>query len=161
MCMQWRIQDFPDGGTYPQGGGANLLFGKIFLENCMKMKEIGPRGGGGALPWHPLRPANGMILALHNTITVNFASPNFNVVDNLTCTLNEFCCRSLIDTNLWWRSVWSLWCRFSRLCVRSLQPRYVHRKLTDVRVLGGFPGFLCLLLLFTGITTETNPTLRF
>ena len=23
----------------------DLLFGQIFLENCMKMKEIGPRGG--------------------------------------------------------------------------------------------------------------------
>ena len=35
-------------GANPKGWGANLLFGKIFLENCMKMKEIGPRGGGGA-----------------------------------------------------------------------------------------------------------------
>ena len=24
----------------------NLLFGKIVAENCMKMKEIGPGGGG-------------------------------------------------------------------------------------------------------------------
>ena len=33
-------------GPTPRGGSANLLFGKIFLENCMKMKEIGPREGG-------------------------------------------------------------------------------------------------------------------
>ena len=29
-----------------------FLFGKIFAENCMKMKEIEPRGG--AHRWHPL-----------------------------------------------------------------------------------------------------------
>ena len=27
-----------------QGRGANLLVGQIFPKNCMKMKEIGPRG---------------------------------------------------------------------------------------------------------------------
>ena len=45
--IQWRIQDFPVGGgsANAQVGGANLLFGQIFPENCMKMKEIGPRGG--------------------------------------------------------------------------------------------------------------------
>ena len=46
--MQWRIQDFPDGrgAPNPKGrGGANLLFGQKFPENCMK-KEIGYRGGG-------------------------------------------------------------------------------------------------------------------
>ena len=33
------------GGTNPPGGGENLLFGKIFAKNCMKMMEI-ERGGG-------------------------------------------------------------------------------------------------------------------
>ena len=48
---------FPRGwGTNPQGGGANLLFGQKFPENCMKMKEFVP---GGARPWGPpLRSAN-------------------------------------------------------------------------------------------------------
>ena len=32
---------------FPRGEYANLLFGKVFAENRMKMKEIGPRGGGG------------------------------------------------------------------------------------------------------------------
>ena len=36
------------GGANPQGGGANLLFGQTFPENCMKMKEFGSTGG------HPL-----------------------------------------------------------------------------------------------------------
>ena len=26
--------------------GENILFDKIFAENCMKLKEIGPGGGG-------------------------------------------------------------------------------------------------------------------
>ena len=41
------------GGANPQGGGANLLFGQKFPENCMKMNKFGPRGGGGMHPWHP------------------------------------------------------------------------------------------------------------
>ena len=43
-----RTQHFPDiwgGGRQPQSFGQNLLFGKIFAENCMKMKDIGLRGG--------------------------------------------------------------------------------------------------------------------
>ena len=37
--IQWRIQDFPEGGApTPEEGGANLLFG-IFLPK-MKMKKI-------------------------------------------------------------------------------------------------------------------------
>ena len=45
--MQWRIQDFPDGGGGAnfQGGGVNLSFNQKFPENCMKMKEFGPREG--------------------------------------------------------------------------------------------------------------------
>ena len=34
---------------FPRGGGANLLFGHNCPENCMKMKEFGPRGGGASL----------------------------------------------------------------------------------------------------------------
>ena len=30
------------GGGNSQGESANLLFGKFFTENCMKIKEIGP-----------------------------------------------------------------------------------------------------------------------
>ena len=47
----WRIQDFPE-----ERGGANyqsLLRIYNFAENCMKMKEFGPRGR----PWPPLRSA--------------------------------------------------------------------------------------------------------
>ena len=32
------------GRANPKMGGANLLFGQIFLENCMKMKVIGSKG---------------------------------------------------------------------------------------------------------------------
>ena len=48
MTNQWRIQDFPDGGGGRQlpRWGAELLFNHFFPKNCMKMKELGPRGGG-------------------------------------------------------------------------------------------------------------------
>ena len=36
---QWRIHDFPNCTPTPEGC-ANLLYGKIFPENCMKMKAI-------------------------------------------------------------------------------------------------------------------------
>ena len=42
--MQLRIQDFPDGGGTTHEV-KNLLFDNIFAKNCMKMKEITPRGG--------------------------------------------------------------------------------------------------------------------
>ena len=37
----WRIQDFPEEGANPRGGGANLLFYKIVAQNFMQMKGIG------------------------------------------------------------------------------------------------------------------------
>ena len=47
-CFQWRIQNFPgEKWISPLSSWAwskNLLFGKIFAENCMKMREIGPEG---------------------------------------------------------------------------------------------------------------------
>ena len=47
--IQWRIQDFPQGGV-PTPKIA-IIF-QIFTENCMKMKEFGPPGGASlALPW--------------------------------------------------------------------------------------------------------------
>ena len=36
---------FPREGRNPRQVGANLLFGKILAQNCMKMKEI-EKGGG-------------------------------------------------------------------------------------------------------------------
>ena len=49
--LQWRIQDFPQGGA-PTPKSA-IIF-QFFAENCMKMKEFGPPGGAripGAPPW--------------------------------------------------------------------------------------------------------------
>ena len=45
VCIkyQWQIQDLPVFGN-------NLLFGKIFAENCMKMKEIELRVGVAHVP---------------------------------------------------------------------------------------------------------------
>ena len=41
---------------FPGGGAPTpkiaIIF-HIFAENCMKMKEFGPPGGGGARPWRP------------------------------------------------------------------------------------------------------------
>ena len=44
---QWRIQDFPQGGA--QTPKIAIIF-QIFAENCMKMKEFGPRGASLAPP---------------------------------------------------------------------------------------------------------------
>ena len=53
--LQWRIQDFPEGGCANcKGGGANLLFLPTSSKNCMKLKKFGPRGGArvpGTPPW--------------------------------------------------------------------------------------------------------------
>ena len=55
MGTQWLIQDFPERGA-PTPNSAIIL--QFFAENCIKMKKIGPPGGG-ARPWRPLGPANG------------------------------------------------------------------------------------------------------
>ena len=52
---QWRIQDFPQGGA-PTPKSA-IIF-QFFAENCMKMKEFGPPGGGRASLAPPLGSAN-------------------------------------------------------------------------------------------------------
>ena len=44
----------PGGGGNSQSGCANLLFCKFVAENCMKMKEFGPRGGHASLTTPPL-----------------------------------------------------------------------------------------------------------
>ena len=53
--IQWRIQDFPQGGA--QTPKIAIIF-QMFAENCMKMKEFGPRGGGRASLAPPLGSAN-------------------------------------------------------------------------------------------------------
>ena len=51
VCVyQWRIQDFPQGGA-PTPKSA-IIF-QFFAENCMKMKEFGPPGGGARVPGAP------------------------------------------------------------------------------------------------------------
>ena len=51
-----------DPGFSPGGAPTPKIF-HIFAENCMKMKEFGPPGGG-ARPWRPppLGSANGLAL---------------------------------------------------------------------------------------------------
>ena len=74
--VQWRIQDFPDGGANTQGGCANLSFGQIFPENSMKMKEIGlgTRVPGTSPP--PLRSANWCGIFIKGLIIGLFLSVN-------------------------------------------------------------------------------------
>ena len=42
----WSVADpgFRRRGAIPQGKGASLLFGLIFLENCLKVKKLDPEG---------------------------------------------------------------------------------------------------------------------
>ena len=45
--IQWRIQDFPNGGRcFVANGGAHILFSG---KKCMKLKEIGLKWGGARL----------------------------------------------------------------------------------------------------------------
>ena len=72
------IQDFPDGGANPCAWSKNQILGKIFAQNCMKMKEIGPRGGvpsAAPLIRHDLKPASLTILSLpqHKIYRVNIS----------------------------------------------------------------------------------------
>ena len=43
----------------PKVGVLTYDFTNFFAENCMKMKEFGPRSGGGDVPGPPLGSANG------------------------------------------------------------------------------------------------------
>ena len=53
---QWRIQDFPDEGPPTSKMGEPTYHLAIFSpENCMKMKEFGPRGGGAGGGVHPIQ----------------------------------------------------------------------------------------------------------
>ena len=56
ITLQWRIQDFPEGGREPSRGGVNT---PNFPENCMKSKEFG-RPGGACVPHAPPRSANAL-----------------------------------------------------------------------------------------------------
>ena len=48
IYLQWRIQDFPQGGAQTP---KNVIIFQFFAENCMKMKKFGPPGAGaGARP---------------------------------------------------------------------------------------------------------------
>ena len=50
-----------DPGFSPGGGAPtpkSAIIFQLFAENCMKMKEFGPRGGGGGVPGAPLGSAN-------------------------------------------------------------------------------------------------------
>ena len=58
------MQDFPDWEANPLVWSENLLFGKIFVENCIKMKEIGPRGGAS------LAPPRGSVNVLESQLTI-------------------------------------------------------------------------------------------
>ena len=53
IWYQWRIQHFPEEGSPNSRWGCHLLFGQKFPENCMKMKEFGPRGASLAPPLDP------------------------------------------------------------------------------------------------------------
>ena len=44
------------GASTPEEGAKSILIGKIFDENCMRMKEIGPTGGRADVPSTLLDP---------------------------------------------------------------------------------------------------------
>ena len=48
--FQWQIQDFPKGGHKLSRVAPDYYLAIFSPENCMKMKEIGPRGGARVPP---------------------------------------------------------------------------------------------------------------
>ena len=75
------------GGANPQGGGANLLFGKNFLKTAWKWKNSDPEGGRSSLA-PPLKSANDVhtlfwIIWHYNIIYLsphNFLWRNFDIM---------------------------------------------------------------------------------
>ena len=61
LRYQWRIQDFPQGAA-PTPKIAIIFH--FLAENCMKMKEFGPHGGGHASLVPPLDPPMVMYIIL-------------------------------------------------------------------------------------------------
>ena len=55
--LQRRIQDFPRGGRQLPRGGRQHTILPNFPENCMKSKEFGRPGGGGAWRAPPAPPS--------------------------------------------------------------------------------------------------------
>ena len=72
---------FPRGGANPKEGCQPIIWPK-FAENCMKMKKIGPRGGGHPkfyyvdppLPWKLMTLLTLLRLDLHS---LNFRTKNY------------------------------------------------------------------------------------
>ena len=69
--------DCSDGSRISRGGGANsrdgctnLLFSKIFVQNCIKMKKFEPGGGGGRIHGVPLRSATRLQIDLIGSIVI-------------------------------------------------------------------------------------------
>ena len=53
ICVQWRIQEWPDGERRPQRKGCQPNILADSLENCMKTKKIGPLGATRSWRHHP------------------------------------------------------------------------------------------------------------
>ena len=99
-----RISAKGGGGANPRVWDKTPLFDKIFAENCLKMKEIGPRGG--VHPWRPLpldppmsymvAPSNAVFTCLFTDAPVlSFGAYNpLSVIENeavtLTCHIDAF-----------------------------------------------------------------------
>ena len=64
MTYWWRIQDFPRGECQSKIGGANLSFGIIFAENCMKRKT-----NWAERRWPSLTPPRSVIAYFYNWIS--------------------------------------------------------------------------------------------
>ena len=60
IIQQFRIHDFPNGGMPTPDFGAETLFGRVFVENCMKMEDtVLTRGTSLAPCW--IRQSTGIL----------------------------------------------------------------------------------------------------
>ena len=65
MCKEYILELVTDPGFPGRAGGDSLLFGQNFPENCMKMKEIWPKGAS-------LAPLDPPMLILWLQIIIRF-----------------------------------------------------------------------------------------
>ena len=120
--FQWGVQDFPEGNANLRGRGTKSLLGESFAENCMKIKEIGPRGGHASLTplLNVLLVSNLVVMCGHYLVWGQWLLEHKNLSHFTTSykacertnQIDQFIWNFALQWNLWlydscwWRCLW-------------------------------------------------------